>query len=67
MNRDPHDQPGQHRLALWSYQNMCEVLDSYALPPPPPREIRASYPVERLDCETLEVYGDQRQVPSSRQ
>ena len=32
MNTDPHDQPGQHWLALWTYQNVCEVMDSYALP-----------------------------------
>jgi len=32
VNTDPHDQPGQHWLALWTYQNVCEVMDSYALP-----------------------------------
>ena len=32
VNMDPHDQPGQHWLALGTYQNVCEVLDSYALP-----------------------------------
>ena len=32
VNKDPHDQPGQHWLALWTYQNVCEVMDSYALP-----------------------------------
>ena len=32
VNTDPHDQPGQHWLAVWTDQNVCEVLDSYALP-----------------------------------
>jgi len=33
MNTDPHDQPGRHWLALWTHSgNMCEVMDSYALP-----------------------------------
>ena len=32
VNTDPHDQPGQHWLTLWAYQNVCKVLDSYALP-----------------------------------
>ena len=32
VNTDPHDQLGQHWLAFWTYQNVCEVLDSYALP-----------------------------------
>jgi len=32
VNTDPRDQPGQHWLALWTDQNVCEVLDSYALP-----------------------------------
>ena len=32
VNTDPHDQPGQHWLALWTYQNVCEVMDSYASP-----------------------------------
>ena len=31
-NTDPHDQPGQHWLAVWTDGNVCEVLDSYALP-----------------------------------
>ena len=31
-NTDPHDQPRQHWLAVWTDGNMCEVLDSYALP-----------------------------------
>ena len=32
MNTNPHDQPGQHWLALCTDRNVCEVLDSYALP-----------------------------------
>ena len=32
VNTDPHDQPGQHWLGLWTYNNVCEVMDSYALP-----------------------------------
>ena len=31
VNTDPRGQPDQHWLALWTYQNVCEVLDSYAL------------------------------------
>ena len=31
VNTDPHDQRGQHWLAVWTDQNVCEVLDSYAL------------------------------------
>jgi len=32
VNTDPHDQPGQHWIALWTQNNLCEVMDSYALP-----------------------------------
>ena len=32
VNTDPHDQPGQHWLAVWTDGNVCEVMDSYALP-----------------------------------
>ena len=32
VNTDPHDQPDQHWLALWTYQKVCEMMDSYALP-----------------------------------
>ena len=32
VTTDPHDQPGQHWLAVWTDGNVCEVLDSYALP-----------------------------------
>jgi len=32
VNTDPHDRPGQHWLAVWTDGNVCEVLDSYALP-----------------------------------
>ena len=32
VNTDPHDQPGEHWLALWTQGNVCEVMDSYALP-----------------------------------
>ena len=32
VNTDPHDQPGQLWLAVWTDGNVCEVLDSYALP-----------------------------------
>ena len=28
VNTDPHDQPGQLWLALWTGQNVCEVPDS---------------------------------------
>ena len=62
VNTDPHDRPGQHWLAVWTDGNVCEVLDSYALPI---GNVRASHPVTRLDRETLEVCGDQWQVPAS--
>ena len=32
VNTDPHDRPGQHWLAVWTDGNVCEVLDSCALP-----------------------------------
>ena len=32
VNTDPHHQPGEHWLALWTQGNVCEVMDSYALP-----------------------------------
>ena len=32
VNTDPHDQPGKHWVALWTHYNVCELLDSYALP-----------------------------------
>jgi len=32
VNTDPHDRRGQHWLAVWTDGNVCEVLDSYALP-----------------------------------
>ena len=32
VNTDPQGMPGHHWLALWTYNNVCEVLDSYALP-----------------------------------
>ena len=32
VNTDPHDKPGQHWIALWTQNNVCEVMDSYALP-----------------------------------
>ena len=32
VNTDPHDKPGQHWIALWTQNNVCEVMDSYGLP-----------------------------------
>lgn len=32
VNTDPHNKPGKHWIALWTQDNVCEVLDSYALP-----------------------------------
>ena len=32
VNTDPHDMPGRYWIDLWTCGNMCEVLDSYALP-----------------------------------
>ena len=30
MNTDPHDKPGMHWIAVWTYDNVCGILDSYA-------------------------------------
>ena len=62
MNTDPHDQPGQHWLALWTDQNVCEVLDSYALPL---ERYEQATPLREWIVTTLEVRGDQWQVPAS--
>ena len=32
VNTDREGQPGRHWLALWTCDNECEILDSYALP-----------------------------------
>ena len=32
VNTDPAGQPGQHWIALWLENNVCEVMDSYGLP-----------------------------------
>ena len=32
VNMNPHDKPGKHWIALWTQDNVCEILDSYALP-----------------------------------
>jgi len=32
VNIDPHDEPGTHWIAHWTRGNVCEILDSYALP-----------------------------------
>ena len=32
VNTDPHDKPGQHWIALWTQNNVCEVMNSYGLP-----------------------------------
>ena len=32
VNTDPAGQPGQHWIALWTQNNVCEVMDSYGLP-----------------------------------
>ena len=32
VNTDPHDEPGRHWIALWTQENVCEILDSYAMP-----------------------------------
>jgi len=31
VNTDPHDRPGKHWIGLWTYDNVCEVLDSYGV------------------------------------
>ena len=64
VNTVPHHQPGEHWLDLWSQGNVCEVMDSYALPM---KNVRASHTFERLDCSALEVRGDQWPIPSSHQ
>ena len=32
VNTDPASEPGQHWLALWTEEGVCEVMDSYGLP-----------------------------------
>ena len=32
VNTDKKGQPGKHWIALWTRDNVCEVMDSYALP-----------------------------------
>ena len=32
VNTDPHDEPRKHWIALWTQDNVCEILDSYAMP-----------------------------------
>ena len=32
VNMDPEGEPGQHWLAIWTENKVCEVLDSYGLP-----------------------------------
>ena len=32
INTDKKGQPGKHWIALWTRDNLCEVMDSYALP-----------------------------------
>jgi len=32
VNTDPEDKPGQHWIALWTENNVREVMDSYGLP-----------------------------------
>ena len=32
VNTDPRDKPGKHWIALWTHDNVCEILHSYALP-----------------------------------
>ena len=31
VNTDPQDRPGKHWIALWTYDNVCEIMDSYGL------------------------------------
>ena len=64
VNTDPHHQPGEHWLALWTHGNVCEVLESYALPI---EKYEQDNPFERMDRSALEVRGDQWQIPSSHQ
>ena len=32
VNTDPEGKPGEHWIALWLENNVCEVMDSYGLP-----------------------------------
>ena len=61
VNTDPHDQPGQHWLAVWTEGNVCEVLDSYALPMD--TYVQAA-PFQDWIVQHWK-YGDQWQVPPS--
>ena len=32
VNTDPEGYPGRHWITLWTYDNVCEIMDSYAIP-----------------------------------
>jgi len=32
VNTDPAGQPGEHWIALWTHDGVCEIFDSYAVP-----------------------------------
>lgn len=32
VNTDPAGEPGEHWLAIWTHNRMCEVFESYGLP-----------------------------------
>ena len=32
VNTDPQGHPGRHWIALWTYNGVCEIMDSYTLP-----------------------------------
>ena len=60
VNTDPHDQPGQHWIALWTQGNVLsdgQLRPTLGLLP-------SSRSLERLGDETLEVHGEQWKVPS---
>ena len=48
FNMDLHNKPGRHWIAFWTRGNVCEILDSYALPL---LEYKTTDPLkEWLDC-----------------
>ena len=62
VNTDPHDQPGQHWLAVWTDGNVCEGPRQLCLAH---GNVRASHPVASVDRDPLEVCGDEWQGPTS--
>ena len=54
VNTDPAGQPGQHWIALWTRDGICEVMDSYGLPwngmEPPSRSLTGFRNIGNIGC-----------------